>query len=185
VDSRDVTRAIRGQVWPVLRTAGFDSFTGRTAWRYTESAVEVVNFQSFNASTADAVGCTPFSFSVNLGVWLPGDYAPSLRPDSKGRPRPQEWECSRRKRLDKSIPQPWFEPFSRRDTSKWPRGVRLHREGLKQVIRGDRHDRTDTWFVLPDGANLTEVVDDALCAIRNDGFDWFDGARNSSTRQGR
>jgi uncharacterized protein DUF4304 len=177
VDSRDVTRAIRRDVWPVLRSAGFDSFTGRTAWRYVEAAVDVINFQSFSASIADAVGCTPFSFSLNLGVWVFGDTPPRLKGDSKGRPRPQEWECGRRTRLEKSIPQPWFEPFSRDDVSGWPRGLRLHRKGLKRVLRQDRHDRPDTWFVLPDGANLTELVDDALRAIREDGFRWFESAR--------
>jgi hypothetical protein len=45
-----------------MRAAGFDSFTGRTAWRYIDTAVDVVNFQSFSASIANAVGCTPFSF---------------------------------------------------------------------------------------------------------------------------
>jgi hypothetical protein len=71
VDSRDVTREIRRVVWPVLRAEGFDSFTGRFAWRYVESAVDVLNFQSFTASVADGVGCTPFSFGLNLGVWCP------------------------------------------------------------------------------------------------------------------
>lgn len=163
-------------MWPVLGAAGFDSFTGRSAWRYIDASVDVVNFQSFSASIADAVGCTPFSFSLNLGVWAPGDDPPQLKRDPKGRLRPQEWQCGRRTRLDKSIVQPWFEPFSRRDTARWPRGLRLHREGLKRVLRQDRHDRPDTWFVLPDGTNLAEVVDDALRAIREDGFAWFASA---------
>ena len=55
VDSRDVTREIRRIVWPALREAGFDSFTGRTSWRYFDRAVDVVNFQSFSASLADSV----------------------------------------------------------------------------------------------------------------------------------
>lgn len=177
VDARDVTRQLRRVVWPVLRDEGFDSFTGRTAWRYVGTGVDVVNFQSFSASVAEAVGCTPFSFSVNLGVWLPGDVEPRLKPDAAGRPRPQEWECDRRTRLSKSIPQPWFEPFSRRDVSRWPLGLRLHREGLQRVLRRDRHDREDTWFVLRDGTNLAEVVDDALRAIRDDGLAWLQSAR--------
>jgi hypothetical protein len=38
-----------------------------------------------------------------------------LLPDAKGRPRPQEWQCSRRLQLKKSVAQPWFEPFARSD----------------------------------------------------------------------
>jgi hypothetical protein len=177
VDARDVTRAIRRDVWPALRAEGFDLFTGRTAWRYVDDAVDVVNFQSFCASIADAVGCTPFSFSLNLGVWVPGEASPRLKRDSRDRPRPQEWECGRRRRLEKSIPQPWFQPFSRPDVSRWPRGLRLHREGLRRVLRQDRHDRPDTWFVLPDGANVAEVLADALRAIGEVGFAWFESVR--------
>jgi hypothetical protein len=184
LDAGDVTREIRRIVWPALREEGFDSFTGRTAWRYAGNAVDVVNFQSFSASLADAVGCTPYSFSLNLGVWRPGGLTPTLKPDTAGRPRPREWECDQRTRLTKSVSQPWFDPFSRADVSRWPRGLRLHREGLKRVIRRDRHDRDDTWYVLPDGTNLVEVVDDALRAIRERGLPWLERARaeESATR---
>jgi hypothetical protein len=180
VDARDVTREIRRVVWPALRGEGFESFTGRTAWRYVGTGVDVVNFQSFSASIADAVGCTPFSFSVNVGVWLPGDVEPRLKPDPAGRPRPQEWECDRRARLSKSVQQPWFDPFSRHDGSRRPLGLRLHREGLKRVLRRDRHDRADIWFVLSDGANLAEVVDDAVRAIRADGLAWLQHTRDAA-----
>jgi hypothetical protein len=102
---------------------------------------------------------------------------PTLKPDPAGRPRPQEWECGRRTSLTKSIPQPWFEPFSGRNVSRWPLGLRLHRQGLKRVLRRDRHDREDIWFVSPDGGNLVEMVDDAVRTIRADGLAWFEKTR--------
>jgi hypothetical protein len=183
VDSRDVTREIRRLVWPALREAGFDSFTGRTAWRSLDPAVDVVNFQSFSASLADAVGCTPFSFSLNLGVWVAGDTeARALKPDKRGRPRPAEWECTKRTRLAKSVQQPWFEPFSAESSSRWPRALRIHREGLKRVMRSDRHDREDTWFVFSDGSNVVEMVADALRAIRETGFPWLEVSRTDAVR---
>jgi hypothetical protein len=177
VDARDVTREIRRVVWPVLRSEGFEAFTGRSAWRHAGTAVDVVNFQSFSASIADGVGCTPYSFSVNLGVWRPDDVPPSLKPDAAGRPRPQEWECGRRMRLSKTIPQPWFTPFSRSDVSHWPLGLRRHRDGLKRVMRRDRHDREEIWFVLADGSNLDEMVGDALGVIRAEGLAWLQRTR--------
>jgi len=73
MDNRKVTRAIGRVVWPALREVGFDSFTGRSAWRYAGKDVDVVNLQSFGGMLADSVGCTSFSFQVNLGVWRPGD----------------------------------------------------------------------------------------------------------------
>jgi Domain of unknown function (DUF4304) len=172
VDARDVTRVIRRIVWPALRPEGFDAFTGRTAWRYVGDAVDVVNFQSFGASVADAVGCTTFSFSVNLGVCLPQD--------GPARLRPAVYECvPHRRRLEKSLAQPWFQPF-RGDTRRWPLSLRLHREGLRKVLRSDTHDRRDTWFVKPDGSNVEECIEDALRALREEGLPWFEATRAKS-----
>jgi hypothetical protein len=184
VDSRDVTGEIRRVVWPTLRDAGFDEFTTRTAWRHHEDATDVLNFQSFSASLADAVGCTPFSFSVNLGVWVPGELEPRvLKPDAKGRPRPAEWECSKRLHLTKSLEQPWFQPFASRGSSRWPRALRIHREGLKRLLLHDRHDRDEIWFVLEDGSNLVATVADALERIRDIGLAWFSDARTEAVRE--
>jgi len=179
VDARGVTREIRRVVWPTLREQDFAAFTGRTAWRYVDDAIDVVNFQSFSASLADAVGCTSFSFSVNLGVWLPPDASEELEPkrDAQGCLRPAEYQCvPHRRRLAKSLAQPWFKPFSK-DTRRWLPSLRLHREGLKKVIRRDTHDRADTWFVLPDGSNLEQCIADALRAIREEGLPWFETIR--------
>lgn len=162
-------------VWPELRQQGFTAFTGRTAWRYVADAIDVVNFQSFGASLADAVGCTTFSFSINLGVWVPQD-ASTLEPnrDASGRPRPTEYQCEpHRRQLTKSLPQPWFVPFSGKRRGTLP-GVRLHREGLKKVLRRDAHDRPDIWFVRSDGANLHECIQDAVYAIARQALPWFE-----------
>jgi len=184
VDSRDVTREIRRIVWPALRESEFDSFTGRTAWRYNDAAVDVVNFQSFSASLADSVGCTPFSFSLNLGVWIAGENEVRvLKPDKQGRPRPAEWECTKRTRLAKSVQQPWFEPFTAQGWSRWPRALRMHRDGLKRVMRTDRHDREDTWYVVSDGSNVVAMVEDALLAIRETGLTWFELSREQALRE--
>jgi hypothetical protein len=74
--STDVNRAIRRLVWARLREVGFERRTARTAWRRWDEGVDVVNFQSFNSYLAGGVGCTTFSFAVNLGAAL--DYVPGL-----------------------------------------------------------------------------------------------------------
>ena len=169
-----MTRGVRRLVWPELRHHGFSAFTGRTAWRYVKDVVDVVNFQSFGPALADSVGCTSFSFSINLGVWVPQDaWSREPKRDPDGHPRPAEYECEpHRKRLDKSLSQPWFEPY-KSDPRRWLPSVRRHKAGLKKVLRTDIHDRPDTWFVLPDGANLSECLDDALRALHQDGLPWF------------
>jgi hypothetical protein len=175
VDARAVTGAIRRIVWPRLRDAGFEAFTGRSAWRYVGDDVDLVNVQSFGGTLSDAVGCTSFSFAVNVGVWRPADAASvPARHDARGRPRPHDYECvPHRRKLHKSLSQPWFQPF-RQDVRRWPPSFRLHREGLKRALRTDTHDRPDIWFVLPDGSNLEECVLDALGAIERDGLPWLE-----------
>jgi hypothetical protein len=178
IDNRAVTRAIGRTVWPALEEVGFDSHTGRTAWRYVGEDIDVVNFQSFGGMLADEVGCTSFSFQVNLGLWRKDDAWGQPRDvDAQGRPRPREYECEpHRLCLQKSLSQPWFRPFQA-DASRWPKSFRLHREGLKHVFPSDTHDRPAIWFVLEDGSNLEECVDDALAVLGNQGLRWFDSRR--------
>jgi hypothetical protein len=68
MDSNVVNREIKRFVWPLLKTAGFDTFTTRGAWRHGDDKIDVVEFQSFNKYNADIIGITTFSFAVRLGV---------------------------------------------------------------------------------------------------------------------
>ena len=107
MDSRDVNKRIRAVVWPALKERGFEKRSTRTAWRQRAQCVDVINFQSFNSYTASGLGCTTFSFGVNLGIYFPciADRAWSKTPS---REWPQEFECHLRKTLIKRLPQPTF-----------------------------------------------------------------------------
>jgi hypothetical protein len=105
IDSQVVNKAIRKFVWSKLKIMGFRKFTSRNACRFG-SAMHVVNFQSFNSYNAAVLGCTTFSFAVNLGLHF--DFMPSsggtkyLGPDNP----PKEYECIFRKPLRRSLSQP-------------------------------------------------------------------------------
>jgi hypothetical protein len=149
VDSRAVNKEIRAQIWPELKEHGFRTRTARTGWRHWEDGVDVVNFQSFNAYNAGALGCTTFSFSVNLGVWLRYIPAYSYSGEVKrkdGKPLPREYDCHLRRSLRKRIVQPKF-------------------------------TREEIWFVSEDGSNLSEVVADAAGAL-DAASDWFERFRD-------
>jgi hypothetical protein len=105
MDSTTVNKEIRRSIWSALKKAGFSKFTTRTAWRYAEDQIEVVNFQSFNRYNADVLGVTPFSFAVNLGSYL--SYVPPQWPSKvkDGRQVPAESECHFRGRLARTISQ--------------------------------------------------------------------------------
>lgn len=144
MDSRVVTREIRRHVWTRLKPLGFDQFTARTAWRHSDSRIDVVNFQSFNSYLAGAVGCTTYSFALNLGCYIsaiPWEYARPLK--QKGALLlPEEFQCHLRLHLDKSISQPEL-------------------------------PRANIWLIGESGEYLPDAVSDASGAILERGLPWF------------
>jgi hypothetical protein len=104
IDSKEVSAALRLSVHPLLRTAGgFTKLKARDAWRFDEHTTSVVNFASFSPYLAASVGCTTFSFSVQLGVFLRlGALQPSGAPEAF---LPKEEECPIRIQLGKSLHQ--------------------------------------------------------------------------------
>lgn len=91
MDSSQVNRELRTVVRPALRARGFGAFSERTAWRYHAGRIDIINFQSFNDYLASTIGCTTYSFALNLSVYLLE--IPEARPlkVKSGHPRPEEW----------------------------------------------------------------------------------------------
>ena len=145
MDSKVVNNELRGVVRPLLTDLGFTRFTGRNAWRVIDGAKWVVNFQSFSAYLADGVGCTTYSFGLNLGIYL--DDVPPW-PGQAVADKPKEYECAFRFIGRKTLSQPWFHPYG----------------------RDPAIDRDDVWFVLEDGTNLDAVVADARSVIGGPGI---------------
>ena len=107
MDSKVVAREIKREIWPLLRREGFMEFSPKTAWRHTPDQIHVVNYQSFNSYLAEGVGCTTFSFALNLGIFfraIPFEYPVKKGPDPSV--KPQEYHCHFRHRLVKGIDQP-------------------------------------------------------------------------------
>jgi hypothetical protein len=188
VDSRDVTKEIRRLVWPELREHGFEAFTGRTAWRYVDNAVDIVNFQSFGASIADAVGCTTFSFSVNTGVWLPQDaWTRDPRRDPKGRVRPAEYECDphRRRLNNEQVARAAVVQALQRQHARL---AAFAATAQKRAEEGDPQGRSRPARHLvraPDGSNLRECILNALRVIREQALPWFELTRTRATSSPR
>jgi hypothetical protein len=159
MDQRDLSRALRAGYWPRLKDVGFETRTDRAAWRHTDDAVDLVELWTIGRD-AVACGCTPVSLSAIAAAiprFLP---PPPERTVKDGKPRPRYWECHLQVHLEKTLAQPWFTPFSTPPSPGLPQSVVTHLEGLRSVIRRDRHDRPDIWFVKDDGSNLDEVIAD-------------------------
>lgn len=148
MDGTVVGRAINSRVRPLLRSAGFDRFSGRRAWRRSEHTIEHVVFRSFSAYIAHGVGCTPCSFIGELGVFYR-----YVDPTTE---RPKEYELTFRATLGKTLRQPIFQPYG----------------------SGPLQDRADVWYVTADGLNLDETVEDAAACLANQGVPFMDRFRD-------
>lgn len=144
VDGRVVGKALRDAVRPLLRSAGFTKFAGRTAWRDSEYTVDFANFRSFTRYIADGVGCTTYSFTGEVGVFYR-----CFGPDKD---RPKDYELTFRATLGKTISQPMFRPYGRSEAT----------------------DRPDIWFVSEDGRNLAECIADARYCLETQGLPFLD-----------
>lgn len=127
MDSKVVARGIKREIWPFLRREEFTEFTSRTAWRRTADQIHVVNYQSFNSYLAEGLGCTTFSFALNLGIFfraIPFKYPVKGGTDPSN--KPQVYHCHFQHSLVKGIAQPLFQ-------------------------------RRDIWYVEPDGTTYRSV----------------------------
>jgi hypothetical protein len=145
VDSKDVNKQLRTKIRPLLQAAGFTKFTARNSWRRLDETMWIVNFQSYNSYLADGIGCTTFSFGVNLGVFF--DFY-QRAPDAPPVEWPPEPAAVLRFHALKRLSQPVFNPYGRHPGK----------------------DRPDVWFVAEDGSNLDEVIDDARGVIEEHGL---------------
>ena len=169
IDVKDVNRAFRLTLWPAVKARGFQFRTDRASWRYLDEAIDLIDIQSVGAG-ADAVGCTSFSFSAYAGslpTYMGTGSVGSRRglPSAMPKARPHYWDTDLHFGIEKTLHQPWFEPFANPPVPTTPASILIHREALKQVLRQDRHDRPDIWYVLAGGSNLNEVVSDLAAAV--------------------
>jgi hypothetical protein len=109
MDSKTINKLIRSEVWPILRKQGFSVFDSRSAFAYKHPFINVISFQSFNSHLAEGLGCTTFSFTPRLGVYVIGSPGESrVKRDKAGRLRPLEYECAFRRELKKRTPVDGF-----------------------------------------------------------------------------
>jgi Domain of unknown function (DUF4304) len=151
MDSKSVSAELKREIRPLLTDRGFRKFTSRYAWRLHDDRVDVVNFQSFSDFKARSLGCTSYSFAVNLGCYLrriDGTPIFSKVAVSEGR-LPREYQCQFRGTLERTFDQPEL-------------------------------SRRDIWYVDPDGRYLAKAAHDVRMVLAGQGLDWFDTFQDES-----
>jgi hypothetical protein len=105
MDSKIVSRELWKVVRPVLRDAGWTSFSSRTARRFSQSRIDVLSFQSFNGYLASAIGSTTYSFSIRLGCFFTAIPHSGIK-IKDGLLMPEEYHCHLRCTIRKKFSQP-------------------------------------------------------------------------------
>ena len=152
MDSKVVNCSIKANVWLALKENGFSHFTSRSAWRFHADRIDVVNFQSFNSYNASVIGCTTFSFAVNLGCYLlciPYQYGAEHLKENGGRLLPDEAQCQMRRQIQPRDERSLVERLLAR---KAPKGI---------------------WPIDESGSNLTSTFEEVRSRLLDDGLQWF------------
>lgn len=147
IDGRVVGKALNDAVRPLLKSAGFTRFAGRTAWRDSDYTVDFVSFRSFTRYIADGMGCTTYSFTGDVGVFYR-----CLGPEQD---RPKGYALTFRATLGKTLSQPLFRPYARSGTT----------------------DRPDVWFIAEDGSTLADCIADARECLEAQGLRFLEKYR--------
>ena len=105
MDSKDVAKALKSEVFPSLREAGFTEFKTRAAWRVLDQVVDVVDFRSLGSYLGDAVGVTSHSFGCTVGVYYKALHAApwAIEPVPL---MPDESECQARRFEERALSVP-------------------------------------------------------------------------------
>lgn len=101
MENRHVNKSIAKKIKPLLQQRGFEAVSARNYLRYKKDRIEVINFQSFNSYQAEGMGCTTFSFAINLGILFLCVPHESIKLKD-GKLLPKEYECDFRRRLYKA-----------------------------------------------------------------------------------
>src|SRR5688572_8554916 len=114
-DKADLLAAVRDQLRPVLRKAGFSRFNGRNAWRITPKAIDIVSVQLGREEVDEDYNIRPSrTFSVLMACCQRSAW-PSHKSKRTGEmvptKLPHDYNCSNRYRygLDAVRHQPTWE----------------------------------------------------------------------------
>jgi hypothetical protein len=178
ITAQDVDRGLRATLWPAAKAHGFSARTSRVAWRYAGDDVDVIQLQAAGQD-AEAAGCPPLSLSVYVASYPHFLERNDRIPIRDGRARPRYWDCDPFSRpLTKTIPQPWFRPFSEPMRDGGLPSIRLHRDALRGLVDRAVHDRPEIWYMRTDGSNLDENLHDMTTVVLTVGLDllgqWHD-----------
>lgn len=155
-----INKALRRQLSPVVRAAGFQQVDARNAWAWHDYCILVLNVRAVGNYFAKVTGWSPASVAVWLGVFY--TFVPSLstKISKTGVLLPAEYQCHMRTHLECSYPQ-------------YSYTTRLHNPA--------EQERKDIWWLHSDGSNADQVSSDIAYQFQNIALKWFERCMNLNT----
>jgi hypothetical protein len=148
-----VNKALRDQVAPILREAGFQQVDARNGWSWHVDYIRVFNIRAVGNYFSEVTGWPPGSICVWLGVFFAfAPRLPGIKIDEKGRLRPPEHACHMRSHLQCDI-----------DQSSW----------IQHLKNPAERRRKDIWWIQPDAENADQVAGDIAKSLITEGLPWF------------
>jgi hypothetical protein len=144
MDSKQVNRELKKEVWPSLRESGFLRSHHLSLWRDHPDRIDIIEFRHFNTYEARRIAITAHSFEIELACHL--RYVPEIHPgDVKqrdGLPIPSAAVCRLRAPLERGY-------------RKWL--------GPERAV----------WSIDSQGTKLRKAVADAHQQLLGTGMTWF------------
>lgn len=148
-----VNRALRAQIAPVLRDAGFAKINARNGWRWVDKTVWVFNIRAVGNYFSEVTGWPPGSVGVWLGVFysfMPTDLRVKI--SDEGLLLPAEYQCQMRSYIECTLDQS---------------------QHLRRLPSPAERNRKDIWWIEQDGSNAASAAADIALAITRKGIPWF------------
>lgn len=153
IGSPEINKVIRKSLSPILKENGFNKVNTRDNWRWIDQCIWVLKTSTVGNYFSDVSGWPPMSIHVDLGIYYV--FIPSeeeIKKGTNGELLPKEYQCHLREELNCNLDQSNY---------------------IRHLDNPAERNRSDMWWVEPDGSNIEEVMDDIGKSFTEDGLNWY------------
>lgn len=139
VGSKEINKAIKEIIHPVLIEDGYTVIQPRKAWKHLENKIYLFMISAVGSYFSGVTGFPPMSITASINIFYINfpDGKTFQECDKLGRPLPKETECHFRFSLDKNDKQI---------------------EYTESIHNPIEKNRSDVWWVDPSGVNIDPVI---------------------------
>ncbi|WP_139892385.1 DUF4304 domain-containing protein [Bacillus sp. D386] len=153
IGSPEINKVIRKSLSPILKENDFNKVNTRNNWRWIDQCIWVLKISTVGNYFSDVSGWPPISIHVDLGIYYV--FIPSeeeIKKGTNGELLPKEYQCHIREQLNCNLDQSNY---------------------IRHLDNPAERNRSDIWWVEPDGSNIEEVMEDIRKSFSENGLNWY------------